>query len=82
MTRKLQMWIDDRLRRMCGRITPEKRLFVILTALVLFSALSIYITFSSIYNIGKKDGERIRIEHIEKPELKAKPDQTGSTVDK
>ena len=82
MTRKLQMWIDDRLRRMCGRITPEKRLFVILTALVLFIALSIYITFSSIYNIGKKDGERIRIEHIEKPELKAKPDQTGSTADK
>ena len=27
---KMQDWADDRLRRMCGRITPGKRLAVIL----------------------------------------------------
>ena len=29
-----------------------------------FGGLSIYITVSSIYNIGKQDGERLQIEHI------------------
>ncbi len=29
-----------------------------------FGGLSIYITVSSIYNIGKRDGRRLQIEHI------------------
>lgn len=55
---------DDCLRRMCGRITPGKRLAVILVMFFLFSGLSIYITVSSIYNIGKWDGQRLQLEHI------------------
>ena len=51
---KAQDWADERLRRMCGRITPGKRLAVIL----------VYITVSSIYNIGKRDGQKLQIEHI------------------
>jgi len=61
---KVQDWADDRLRRMCGRITPGKRLAGTLPAVVFFSGLSIYITVSSIYNIGKRDGQRLQIEHI------------------
>ena len=61
---KVQDWADDRLRRMCGRITPGKRLAVILVMFFFFSGLSIYITVSSIYNIGKRDGQRLQIEHI------------------
>ncbi|WP_370794259.1 TraL conjugative transposon family protein [Bacteroides stercorirosoris] len=61
---KVQDWADDRLRRMCGRITPGKRLAVILVMFFFFGGLSIYITVSSIYNIGKQDGERLQIEHI------------------
>ena len=61
---KVQDWADDRLRRMCGRITPGKRLVVILVMFFFFSGLSIYITVSSIYNIGKRDGRRLQIEHI------------------
>jgi len=57
-------WADDRLRRMCGRITPGKRLAVILLMFFFFGGLSIYITVSSIYNIGKRDGRRLQIEHI------------------
>ena len=60
----LQTWADDRLRRMCGRITPGKRLAVILLMFFFFGGLSIYITVSSIYNIGKRDGQRLQIEHI------------------
>ena len=61
---KVQDWADDRLRRMCGRITPGKRLAVILVMFFFFGGLSIYITVSSIYNIGKRDGQRLHIEHI------------------
>lgn len=61
---KVQDWADDRLRRMCGRITPGKRLAVILVMFFFFGGLSIYLTVSSIYNIGKRDGRRMQIEHI------------------
>ena len=61
---KVQDWVDDKLRRMCGRITPGKRLTVILLMFVFFGGMSIYITVSSIYNIGKRDGQRLQIEHI------------------
>jgi len=57
-------WADGRLRRLCGRITPGKRLAVILVMSALFGGLSLYITVSSIYNIGKRDGQRLQIEHI------------------
>ena len=61
---KVRDWADDCLRRMCGRITPGKRLAVILLMFFFFGGLSIYITVSSIYNIGKRDGRRLQIEHI------------------
>ena len=61
---KVQDWVDDKLRRMCGRITPGKRLAVILLMFVFCGGMSIYITVSSIYNIGKRDGQRLQIEHI------------------
>jgi conjugative transposon TraK protein len=61
---KAQDWADERLRRMCGRIAPGKRLAVILVMFFSFSGLSVYITVSSIYNIGKRDGQKLQIEHI------------------
>ena len=57
---KVRDWADDRLSRMCGRITPGKRLAVILVMFFFFGGLSIYITVSSIYNIGKRDGQRLQ----------------------
>ena len=50
---RAQDWADERLRRMCGRITPGKRLAVILVMFLLFGGLSVYITVSSIYHIGR-----------------------------
>ena len=61
---EIQDWADVKLRRLCGRITPGKRLTVILLMFVFFGGMSIYITVSSIYNIGKRDGQRLQIEHI------------------
>lgn len=66
---KIQDWADDSLRRLCGRITPGKRLAVILTMFLFFSIASVYIFVSGIYNIGKNEGRRIEIEHIRLLEL-------------
>lgn len=66
---KVQDWVDDKLRRLCGRITPEKRLAVILTMFVVFGFMSIYIFASAIYHIGKNEGRQIEIEHIKTLEL-------------
>lgn len=70
--RKIQDWADDSLRRLCGRITPGKRLAVILTMFLFFSIASVYIFVSGIYNIGKNEGRRIEIEHIRLLELQRK----------
>lgn len=69
---KIQDWADDSLRRLCGRITPGKRLAVILTMFLFFSIASVYIFVSGIYNIGKNEGRRIEIEHIRLLELQRK----------
>ena len=45
---------------------------VILLMLLFFGGLSIYFTVSSIYRIGKEDGETIRIEHIRQLQLQGK----------
>ena len=61
---KVQDWADDCLRRMCGRITTGRLCIVFFVMFFFFGGLSIYITVSSIYNIGKRDGRRLQIEHI------------------
>ena len=60
----VQDWADEKLRYLCGRMTPEIRLAVILLMLLFFGGLSIYFTVSSIYRIGKEDGETIRIDSV------------------
>lgn len=60
---------DEKLRRLCGRITPGKRLAVLLTMFLFFGIASVYIFVSAIYDIGKSEGQRIEIEHIQLLEL-------------
>lgn len=72
MMRKLSDKAEEWLRRMCGRLTPGARLAVILTMLLSFSFLSIYMTVNSIYDMGRRDAEkeRIEIEHIRDLDLR------------
>ena len=63
----MQDWADVKLRRLCGRITPDQRVVVIL---VVFGGLSVYMTVAAIYNIGKSDGRELGIEHIDQIRLK------------
>lgn len=69
-------WLEDHLRRLCGEITPDKRIIVILTMFLLFTGLSLYFTVSSIYRFGKGQGERMQIQHIEQLELELRQKQS------
>ena len=70
--------MEDRLRSLLGQISPDGRIIVVLSLICLFAIGSIYMTVSSIYNMGKKSGQQLRIEHIEKLELQQKQ-KTDST---
>ncbi len=61
-------WIEERLRHLCGAVSPDKRVFVVVTLFLLFAALSIYSTVTVIYRIGRGDGQNLRIEHIQRLE--------------
>ena len=62
-------WMEDGLRSLLGRVTPDGRITIILIMLFVFSFGSIYMTVSSIYNMGKKSGQQMEIEHIKRLEL-------------
>lgn len=66
---RVNEWIEDLLRGLVGRMTPDRRVILILSMLVVFGGLSIYMTFSSFYNFGKKRGEKIQMEHIERLQI-------------
>lgn len=80
MINKLSDKVDGWLRQMCGRLTPGKRLAVILTMLFSFSFLSVYMTVSSIYNMGKRNAEKdfIEIEHIREINLRHRQDSINN----
>lgn len=43
---------------MCATMTPGARLAFILITFVVFSFLSVYITVSAIYDMGRRDAEK------------------------
>ena len=49
--------MESHLRRLCGRITPDVRVTLIVIMLLLFGGVSVYVTVSSIYRIGREDGQ-------------------------
>jgi hypothetical protein len=70
--KELGYGIEDFLKRICGKIIPEKRLAVILTMLLIFTAGNIYFTVSSIHNWGKESERngQLQMEHIKRLELR------------
>ncbi len=71
-------WLEDRLRRLVGPLSPDKRVIVIVTMLILFSGLSIYMTVSSIYNFGKDKGRNLEIQRIETLKLETEQQKKDS----
>lgn len=66
---KAQEWADERLRRLAGRITPDMRVMIVLVMMLAFGGLSVYMTVSAIYRIGRNDGREMGIEHIRRLQL-------------
>lgn len=62
---RVNEWLENRLRSIVRPLSPDARVIVIVTMLIVFSGLSIYMTVSSIYNLGKGKGEQMQIEQIE-----------------
>ena len=75
---KLNGRMEDALRGLLGRMTPDRRVILVLTMLFVFGGLSIYITVSSIYNFGKERGDQLRIERIEALQLRLEQFQKDS----
>lgn len=62
---KINEWLEDGLRGLLGRLTPDRSVILVLTMLFVFGGLSIYMTVLSIYNFGKKNGIQLEIKRIE-----------------
>ena len=74
--KELGYWLEDKLKDLCGEITPDKRLTVIVIMLLFFTILNLYFTFTAISNWGREQERRdqLKIEHIKQLELeKTKP---------
>ena len=63
--------IEEKLQKYCASLSPKKRLVSILILCSVFGIVSLYISFSSIYNINKADRQQIKIEHINQLQLHA-----------
>ena len=75
---RINEWLEDRLRSLVIPLSPDARVIVTVTMLILFSGLSIYMTVSSIYNFGKDKGEKLQIEQIETLKLQLEQQQRDS----
>ena len=71
-------WLEDILRGLLGRMTPDRRVILVLAMLVVFGGLSVYMTVSSIYNFGRDRGERMQVERIEALKLQIEQAQRDS----
>ena len=68
--------LEDGLRSLLEQISPDGRIIVTIVLLLAFSAASIFMTVSSIYNMGKKSGrQQLQIEHIKRLELEQRQKQ-------
>ena len=66
---RINEWLEDGLRGILGRLTPDRRIILVISMFLVFGGLSIYMTFSSIYNFGKNKAEKMQIEQIESLKL-------------
>ena len=60
-------WIDKKLRRVCCGLSQDARVITVVSFCIIFGGLSIYMTISSIYNIGKRDAS---VEYMEMERFK------------
>ncbi len=64
--------IEEKTQSYCASLSPKQRLVSILVVSSIFGIVSLYFSFSAIYNINKTDKEQIKIEHINQLKLHSK----------
>ena len=76
-------WLEDKLKDLCGEITPGKRIMVILVMLLILAVGNLYFTFSTIYDWGKESEKKkqLEIEHIGQPDLEQRKDKNYEFMD-
>lgn len=67
--RKINDWLEYSLRRVFAPLSRDARVVVIFVMMLVFGGLSVWMTFSSIYNLGRDKEDHIRMEHIERLQL-------------
>lgn len=72
--KELGYWLEDKLKDLCGEITPDKRLTLIVIVLLLATITNLYFTFTAIAHWGKEEEKReqLKIEHIKQLDIKQK----------
>lgn len=71
LLKRFRDWMEDGLRNICGRLTPDKRVITIVVLMVVFAVVNFYVTFRAIYNIGREDSrnEQLKITPIAVPDF-------------
>lgn len=59
---KFKEAIEEKLRGLCGRLSPEKRVITVIVLVVLFALVNFYMIFRAIYDIGREDARQEVIE--------------------
>jgi hypothetical protein len=59
-------------------LPPQKRLTVVLIAFIGFALCAIFMLGTALYQIGRNDGQQIRIDHIKQIDLRTKHDSINS----
>lgn len=68
---KIKDFGEIRLKGLCERISPEKRVMTIVILFALFALVNFYMIFRAIYDIGREDAgqEILQIVPIEVPDF-------------
>ena len=66
---------DNRLRRMCDELSPQKRLVAVIATLIVFAVTAFYMAVSSVY---RADKQALKVEHIQQLKITLPDTQTDS----
>lgn len=62
--------LEDIFKKIVGEITPEKKLVIILSILLIGTLANLYMTFRAIQSMGSNNGNNtLNIRHIGQPEI-------------
>jgi hypothetical protein len=63
--------LEDIFRKIVGEITPEKKLVIILSILLIGTLANLYMTFKAVQSMGgdSNGNNTLNIKHIEQPEI-------------